>query len=144
MSQLADRHIELNAALRKRTVAAVTRIWEALPEYRDATLETWLSSAVPVVQAAQRSEIAITQAYIARSLGREVWGVDAEEIIANYRNGTGYEEVYKRPFVDVWVALSNGEPFNIAKDRGLTRAVQTAATDIQLAMRDTLTMIEVR
>jgi len=144
MSQLADRHIELNAALRKRTVAAVTRIWETLPEYRDATLSTWLSSAVPVVQAAQRAEIALTQAYIARSLGREVWGVEAEKIIANYRNGTPYNDVYTRPFQTVWTALSDGTPFDAAKAQGLARATQTVTTDIQLAMRDTLTMVKVR
>ena len=125
-------------------MAQLERLWRSLPEYRDETLQAWLRTAVPLVQAAQRAEVALTQAYIARSLGREVWGVDADKIIANYRNGTSYEDVYSRPFYTVWTALSDGVPFDAAREQGLARATQTVATDIQLAMRDTLTMVKVR
>jgi Zn/Cd-binding protein ZinT len=143
-SKLAERHIELNKQLRDRTVSQVERVWNSLPTYQKSTLDRWLETVIPLVQAAQKSEVAITQAYIARSLGREVWGVDADKVIAGYRNGTSYEDVYTRPFVEVWSALGDGVPFAEAADRGLARVKQTVATDIQLAMRDTLTMVEVR
>lgn len=140
-SRLANRHIELNAELRSRTVKRLTRLWRSLPEYRDETLPAWLRTAVPLVQAAQRAEIAITQAYLARALDRPVVGVDADRVIANLRNGTSPEDVYRRPFETVWTALSNGTPFDAAREQGLARATQTVATDIQLAMRDTLSTV---
>jgi hypothetical protein len=140
-SRLAERHIELNAQLRTRTIAQLTRIWNSLPEYRESTLPAWLSTVIPLVQAAQRAEVAITQAYLARALDRPVSGVDANRILASYRNGTPHEEVYARPFGQVWTALGGGATFEVAKEQGLFRATQTAATDIQLAMRDTLTAV---
>jgi hypothetical protein len=143
-SRLANRHIELNAQLRQRTAERIERIWRALPNHREETLQVWLNAVVPLVQGAQRAEVALTRAYIGRSLEREVVGVDADEIIANYRNGTAYEDVYTRPFQTVWTALSNGATYNEAKEQGLARATQTVATDIQLAMRDTLTMVKVK
>ena len=137
MSQLADRHIELNAALRKRTVEAVTRIWYALPDYRDDSLASWLQTVPALIEAAQRQQIAITDTYIARSLDRPVVGVNPDEIIAGYRNGADPQDVYKRPFDTAWTALADGASFPAAVEQGLARAVQTAATDVQMAMRDT-------
>lgn len=141
-SKLAERHIELNAQLRTRTVAQLTRIWNSLPEYRDSTLPAWLQTVIPLVQAAQRAEIDLTNAYIARALDRPVKGVDADRIMAQYRNGASHEDVYKRPFGEVWTALAGGAPFEAAREQGLARAAQTAATDIQLAMRDTALAVE--
>ena len=141
MSKLAERHIELNAQLRDSTVKRLTRIWRSLPEYRDETLPAWLNAAVPVVQAAQRAEITVTQAYLSRALGRTVRAVSAEEIMAMYRNGTPPADVYSRPFGEVWSALAGGATFDQAQERGLFRATQTAATDIQATMRDTLNVV---
>jgi len=140
-SKLAERHIELNAQLRVRTVAQLTRIWNSLPEYRDSTLPVWLSNVVPLVQAAQRAEVAITQAYLARALDRPVVGIDVDQVVDNFRKGAAHEQVYTRPFDAVWTALGNGVPFDAAKEQGLARATQSAATDIQMAMRDTLTAV---
>lgn len=141
MSQLADRHIELNAALRKRTVEAVTRIWYALPDHRDGSLATWLQTVPSLIEAARRQQIAITEAYLARALDRPVTGVSADQIIAGYRNGADPQDVYKRPFDTTWTALADGTPYTAAAEQGLARAVQTASTDVQMAMRDTLTAI---
>jgi hypothetical protein len=135
-SRLANRHIELNARLRDRTARRIERIWRSLPTYRDETLPTWLSAAVPLVQAAQRAEIALTDAYVARALDRPRVGLDAQKILADYRKGASYREVYSRPFNEVIGALVDGVPFEEAARRGEFRAVQTAVTDIQLAMRD--------
>lgn len=141
MSQLANRHIELNAALRKRTVEAVTRIWYALPDHRDGSLATWLQTVPSLIEAARRQQISITEVYLARALDRPVTGVSADQIIAGYRNGADPRDVYKRPFDTTWTALADGTPYNAAAEQGLARAVQTASTDVQMAMRDTLTAI---
>jgi hypothetical protein len=140
-SPLAERHIVLNAELRARTVAQLERIWRSLPNHREESLAGWLSVVVPLAQAAQRAEIALTQAYLARALDRPVIGVDADLIMEQYRNGADPEDVYSRPFSTVWTALSNGTPYTPAAEQGLARATQTVATDIQLAMRDTLTAV---
>lgn len=137
MARLAERHIKLNAALRKRTVEAITRIWYALPDHRNDSLASWLETAPALVEAARRQQVAITEAYIARALDRPVIGVSPDEIMDGYRNGADPQDVYKRPFSDVWTALSNGTPYAAAAQQGLARAVQTAATDVQMAMRDT-------
>jgi hypothetical protein len=135
-SRLANRHIELNAQLRQRSAERLERIWRALPEYRQETLPAWLNAAVPLVQAAQRAQISLVDAYIARSLDRPVVGLDAKKVLAKYRNGASYEEVYARPYGEVWTALGAGVPFSEAEERGRARALQTIVTDIQLAMRD--------
>jgi hypothetical protein len=134
--RLVDRHIELNAQLRKKSANGIERIWRGLPEYRDATLPDWLNAAVPLAQAAQRAQISLVDAYVARSLDRPVIGLDSNSIIANYRNGASYNEVYARAYGEVWSALGAGASFSDAVERGLAKAVQTVVTDVQLAMRD--------
>lgn len=139
MSLLADRHIELNARLRSRTGDRVTRLWNALPGYREENLPDWLRSVVPLIEAAQRQQVAITDAYLARALERQPVGVEAAALIgAAARKGTSPADVYTRPFEQVWRALSNGTPFEEARLQGLSRAVSSSAMDVQLAMRDTL------
>jgi hypothetical protein len=135
-SRLANRQIELNAQLRKKSADGIERIWRALPEYRDETLPAWLSAAVPLVQAAQRAQISLTDAYVARSLDRPVIGLDAKKLLDGYRNGASYDDVYSRPFGEVWEALAAGATFSEAQERGRARAAQTIVTDVQLAMRD--------
>ena len=61
--------------------------------------------------------------------------------MAGYRNGTPLETVYKRPFEVVWRSVGAGTPYPAAASRGLARATQTAAADVQMAMRDTLTSV---
>lgn len=135
-SRLVERQIELNAQLRKKSADGIERIWLGLPEYRDATLPNWLNAAVPLSQAAQRAQIRLVDAYVARALNRPALGLDADTILANYRNGASYNEVYSRAFGEVWSALGLGATFPEAVERGLARATQTVITDVQLAMRD--------
>ena len=139
-SNLAKRHIEVNARLRNRTVARVSQLWRALPEYRDETLPEWLSAVVPLIKAAQRTQVDITVAYLSRALDRPVEGFTADDVMSMYRAGVSHEDVYTRPYSEVWTALADGAPFSEARRRGEFRATQTAATDVQLAMRDTLSI----
>lgn len=60
---------------------------------------------------------------------------------AGVRNGTAPVEVYQRPFVTVWTALKAGTRFEDAVAAGLARATGSAAMDVQLTMRSTLTDI---
>lgn len=136
---LADRQIQLNQRLRLSTEAAVRRIWGALPNYDRPSVDQWLSQVLPVIEAAQRQEVALTQAYLTAALDRPVQGVDPAGLIGRAaRAGTDPEVVYTRPFIHVWQALANGRPYVEAVDVGLARAVSSSATDVQLSMRDTL------
>jgi hypothetical protein len=136
---LADRQIQLNQRLRESTDAAVRRIWGSLPDYNRPSLDRWLSQVLPVVLGAQRQQVAVTQAYLSAALDRPAASIDPEAVIGSAaRAGTPPEEVYTRPFIQVWQALATGRPYVEAVNVGLARATSSAAMDVQLAMRDTL------
>lgn len=138
-TELTRAHITAEERLRRAISQAVERVWRALPGYDERNVEDFLRLAVPVVNAGQRQSVALTEAYLARALGRRPLGVDPETVIGPaVRNGTPPEEVYRRPFVTVWTALKSGTEFAAAIDAGLERLTSTAETDVQLAMRGTL------
>lgn len=129
------------ARLRKAVEDATGRTWSALPHYDEPDVELWLSRVVPLVQAGQRQSVAITDLYLARALERQPIGVNAQDILAATRNGVTADEVYRRPFVEVWTALKGGQLWKDAVALGLERATSAAAMDVQLAMRDTSAQI---
>jgi len=136
--QLAKLHIEAEARLRAGTVDAVKRAWAAMPAYNRENLDEWLSIVLPIVEAAQRQSVSITDAYIAMAVDKSAFGVNYDDVTgAAVRNGTPPETVYERPFVTVWAALGNGQEMKDALSAGLARATTAAAMDTQLAMRAT-------
>lgn len=136
-SALAEAHIEGQRRLRVLTSEAVERIWRDLPGYEGRNVDEWLSRVLPLMQTSKRTSIALTEAFIARSLERQPLGVNPDELIAGLRNGADPAEVYQRPMVTVWGALGAGTLFTDAAAKGLARATSTAAMDVQLAMRAT-------
>jgi hypothetical protein len=137
-SQLARAHIEVERRLRLATVTALERIWRNLPGYDRANVDQWLSQVLPFVAAAQRQSVAVTEAYLARAMGRPPLGLNPDNLIgAAVRNGTSPEEVYKRPFVSMWSSLGSGNQWQDAFGAGLARATGSAAMDPQLSMRAT-------
>jgi hypothetical protein len=134
-SPLAERHIELQARVRASLERSVGTLWTGLGSYDEADIERWLRQVVPVVTAGQAQAVALVDAYLARALERQPLGVDPQEILAVTRNGVAPDEVYRRPFVDVWGGLKDGKLWNEAVALGLERATSAAAIDAQLAMR---------
>lgn len=134
--ELALAKRQLKRRLQAVTGEAVARLWSALGSYDEQDVDRLLAGVLPIVEAAQRQSVRVTDVYVARALGREPLGVNPERAIgARARNGTAPEEVYRRPFVTHWAALSQGVPYEQALRRGLDRLVSTAETDIQLATR---------
>lgn len=134
----AEAHVIAQERLRAIVVAAVAAAWAALPRYDRDQVEPWLATVVPLVLAGQRQSVALTEAFIARALRRQPLGVNPANLIgAAVRNGTAPQEVYQRPFVNVWTALKDGKEFEQAVAEGLDRATSAAATDVQLSMRAT-------
>lgn len=134
-----DAHIAAQERLRGIVETAVATIWAGLPGYDAENVDEWLSTVIPVVLAGQRQSVALTEAFLARALGRRPIGVDPDRVTgAALRAGATPEVVYQRPFVTVWTALKAGRQWDDAVNAGLARATSTASTDVQLAMRSTL------
>lgn len=139
---LAEAHITAQERLRALVAGAAVSIWKDLPGYDEEHVDEWLTRVLPVIAASQRQSVALTEAFLARTLGRQPLGILADEIIgAAARAGAAPETVYRRPFVTVWTALGNGTQWDAAVNAGLARAKSTAATDVQLAMRGTLAAV---
>lgn len=137
-SPLTDAHIRGQEKLRRVTVRAVESIWRDLPGYDRENVDEWLSKVVPVALSAQRTSVALTEAFLARALRRQPLGLNPDDLIgAGARNGTPPETVYERPFVTLWTALGAGTLHDDALNAALARATSTAAMDVQLAFRAT-------
>lgn len=142
MATVAEAHITAQAQLRAITVQAVANAWQRLPNHDEASVAPFLAFVVPFVLAAQRQSVALTNAFLARALGRQPIGLDTSKLIgAAIRAGTPPEVVYRRPFVTTWTALSNHVPFDTAVNAGLERATGAAAMDVQNTMRHTLRLV---
>lgn len=132
-------HIRAERLLRDLVRRRVRQIWAGLPGYDEADVDQWISKIVPLVLSGQRQSVALTEAYLARAVGRQPLGVSTDKLIgAGARNGSPPQEVYRRPFVTVWTALTEGKQWQDAVNAGGARAEGMAAMDVQLSMRDTL------
>lgn len=123
----------IQATLRKH----LAKIWEANPELRDEDAARLILRLTPLVQAGQLQMAAITSAYLARQavLLRGVpyapIPVDRAEILD--LRGVPVEDVYRRPIVTVYTALSEGKSYADARAAGLNRLLKTAGMDLQRA-----------
>jgi hypothetical protein len=141
-SPLALAHIEAEKRLRVAVRNHVAQVWKGLPGYDRANVDQWLTEVLPMIEAAQRSSVTVTQAYLARALDRPPAAVNLHELIGSaVRNGAAPAEVYTRPFVTLWSELGEGTPWADASSMALSRAAGIAATDVQLSMRDTLSAV---
>ncbi|MFE5159159.1 hypothetical protein ACFRNT_11605 [Streptomyces sp. NPDC056697] len=98
---------------------------------------------MPVILAGQRQVASLTATYLEqlyKDIANETRRVnlDLDGVTGKALRGTDPEEVYGRPFKDVWTALSNGEPLDVAVERGANRLEIIAKTDLQLARTHTV------
>lgn len=140
-SPVVAAQITAQERLRTLTMAAVARAWTRLPAYDAANVAAFLTIVVPLILASQRQSIALTNAFLARATGSTPAAVSVPAILAATRNGVTPAEVYRRPFVTVWTDLKAHRPYQDAVAAGLHRATSAAATDVQLAMRETLVAV---
>ena len=110
-----------------------------MSSYDKADVPGFLQAALPIVAAGQSASARATAAFLARSSGSRPKPLDLTAVTgASVRNGTPPAKVYERPFVSVFTMLKNGAQYQDAVNAGRARAVSTAATDVQLTMRQTL------
>ena len=136
---LTQAHIRAQAELRRTVSAIIAGIWARLGHYDQADVDPWLADALPVVAGAQSQSIALTSAFIAMSLKVPAFGVadPAKLAGAAVRGGTPPADVYTRPFITVWTALKNGQPWQDAVAQGQARAESAASMDVALSSRAT-------
>lgn len=145
MPSLTDAHITTLAAVREITRRGVAAAWASLAAYDEAQVAEFLAAAVPIVTAGQEKASRLTDAYVAAMLGRQPLGVPTSEVTGPVlRAGAAPDEVYRRPFVTVWTALSAGSQYDDAVNAGLARATNLAATDVQLTARQTFAAVQQR
>lgn len=145
MPSLTDAHITTLAAIREIVRRGVTGAWSSLPAYDEAQVAEFLTLALPIVQGGQEKAARLTDAYVAAMLGRQPIGIPSSEVTGPaVRAGVIPDEVYRRPFVTVWTALSAGSQYEAAVSAGLARATNLAATDVQLTARQTFEAVQQR
>lgn len=143
MNTLTRAHISAEHRLRQIAVEAATIIWRDLPGYDRADVGAWTDRIVPLVSAAQRQSVALTEGYLARALDRPALGLPADDLIgASVRAGADPAEVYARSFVTIWAALGRGDPYEQAVQTGLSRALETVRMDVQLSARATFDAVQ--
>lgn len=138
------------AGLRARALQILLTLFTSLGSWRDEDADRWLEQAMPVLLGAQAAIGNLTEAYLTALLADMLGQAPAPEALAEgaagaaagtgaavtgaaLRNGTPPEEAYRRPFVTVWTALSEGRPLGEARRLGEQRLRTMAATDLQLA-----------
>jgi hypothetical protein len=142
-TELTRAHIIAQERLRAIVAAAVVSIWNGLPSYDERDIDPFVNTVTPIVLAGQSQSVALTEAYLARTLRRRPLGVATAELVgASVRAGTPPREVYKRPFINVWTALGKGVDWQDAVNAGRARAEATAQADVALSSRATFQAVQ--
>lgn len=115
--------------VRSRLLAIVGARWASLGSYRDADIDRLARLVVPLVRAGQVQVANLTAAYF-RQVGATA-GVDVSVITGG--RGVPAAEVYRRPAVTTYTALSEGKSVSAAIALGGERLASLVSTDLQLA-----------
>lgn len=124
------------AQIRAQVATFAGGVWDAMAWPDDSEVAAFVATVAPAVEGAQRAAAEFTDAYVAHLLNRAPLGLDTASLVgAAARGGVAPDEVYRRPFVTVWGALSRGADPVQAVAAGRARLVLTTETDVQLTTR---------
>lgn len=134
--------LEQHVAAREQVLADVkeilTQSWLGLGSWDRENIEEFVAGVVPAVNAGEDLTALLTDSYLAEAM-TEITGQivlpQGTPPMQNLRQVPN-EEVYARPFVDVWTQLKNGESFDVALERGLDRLLRLGEDDLTLAYRE--------
>ncbi|MFJ2113113.1 MULTISPECIES: hypothetical protein [unclassified Streptomyces] len=132
---LSDRYDALSGSLRDRLIGFVLDAFDSLGNYRDADAALFIERVLPVVLATQQQMGQLTDAYLSSMIADMLGGAAAPAGVqlGEALRGTPPEEVYRRPFVTAYTALSRGADYADAIGQGRTRLLSITETDLQLA-----------
>lgn len=131
-----ERFAVLRRGMSKRLITTLVRLFLGMGSWRDADADRFVAQAVPLLQGSQRALAALTAIYLAEQasagLGRTVAppGVPDPEVL-DLRAGIDAETVYRRPFVEMYTALSQGKTMTDALRLGRVRLAEIAEMDLQ-------------
>jgi len=141
LAEITDGYNRLNSRLVRGAGRIAGNVFRQLGSWRDDDIARYLDIVSPQIAGLKVQAANLQAAYyqqVAATNGESFTPVAArpqdltDEVL---RNGPATAEVYRRPFVEAWTALSAGEQVRTAIERGATRATSLAETDIQLASR---------
>ncbi|MFD3980767.1 hypothetical protein ACFWR6_19470 [Streptomyces griseus] len=132
---LAERYDALSGSLRDRLISFVLDAFDSLGSYRDADAALFIERVLPVVLGVQQQLGQITDAYLSAVIADMMGGAAAPAgaALSDELRGVPPQDVYRRPFVQVWTALSRGHDPADAIGQGRTRLLSITETDLQLA-----------
>lgn len=131
---LDARYTSVTVALRQRLIALVLQAFGATGSYRDEDADAFVEQILPLVLGAQQQMGALTDAYLSAMVADMFGGAAAARgvQIPQAVRRVAPEEVYRRPFVTIWTALSQGKSMTEAVRQGETRLASITGTDLQL------------
>ncbi|WP_261954335.1 hypothetical protein [Streptomyces nigrescens] len=116
--------------------------WKRLGSWRGSDVAKFQRTALPILAGGQRQVATLTATYL-EQLYAEIAGrpsrvdVDMSRVTGRALRGVDPSDVYERPFKDVWTALSQDEPLDVALERGASRLDTLLKTDLQLTRTHT-------
>lgn len=123
--------------LRDRTTTMVLAAWQGLPTYDEDQVDAFVARILPAIEAGQRTTALTTTQYLAQVISEqlgETYPLTGAVDVENLR-GVDPAEVYRRPFVQTWTALSKGVSFDAAVAVGADRLLRLVDDDLSLAHR---------
>lgn len=132
-----DEFTQLRRLISTRLSDYLTGVFRTLGSWRDPDAARFVATAVPMVAGSQQTLASLVSVYLASrasdSLGTVVApvGVPAAEAV-DLRPGVTPAQVYSRPFVATWTALSKGADLPTAVDRGADRLAKVVEGDMQM------------
>lgn len=137
--QLFNAYTNTTIAVRARVLAYIRASWNTLDAWREPDIERFVARIVPVVTGGQVQIASLTDGYLAAMASAVLGipsrpiGIPAKLVTDLAMRGVATSDVYRRMGPTVWTALSRGYDLRAAAGQGLTRALITAGTDLQLA-----------
>ena len=141
LAEIRDGYNRLNTRLVRGAGALAGNVFRQLGSWRDDDIARYLNIVGPQIDGLKLQAANLQAAYyqeVAKANGESFTPqpVRSQDLTdQTLRNGPSPQEVYRRPFVEVYTALAGNQLLRTAVERGAARASSLAETDIQLASR---------
>lgn len=144
LQRLRLSNVAVSGTLRSNLDQALARRWQSMDSWRDADMAKLMKDVLPLVNAAERQMVDLTVAYLA-SVESATAGQPFrparpryQELTGTALRGTEPRDVFMRPQMVVNWRVSKGDSVARAAAAGETRLRSLAATNLQLAKRNTV------
>jgi hypothetical protein len=141
LAEIRDGYNRLNTRLVRGAGLVASNVFRQLGSWRDSDIDRYLAIVGPQIDGIKQQAANLQVAYyqeVAKANGESFTpqAVRPQELTDQaLRNGPSSQEVYRRPFVEVYTALAGNQLLRTAVSLGAVRASSLAETDIQLASR---------